>query len=274
MIQVRDLVYEFIGHDGQRVRALRGINLTVREGDSIAVLGANGSGKTTLARCLNGLYVPTSGSVQVDGMDTRDPGSHNEIRRRVGLLFQNPENQIVAATVEREIAFGLENLGLDREEMHRRVERMLSWFHLQQYRDQAPHLLSGGEMQRLAIAAVMAMEPHCLVLDEPTSLLDPPSRRELLERVIDLHRRPAEFGPMTTILITQYPAEALIADRVLVLHCGRIIYDETPDTLFQRSKSLHGMGLTSPIEYELYALLMHCNDHSVRLKDLLLPPIL
>jgi energy-coupling factor transport system ATP-binding protein len=274
MIQIADLVYDFAGPQGERVRALDGVCLTIREGESIAVLGANGSGKTTLARCLNALYLPTSGRVEVDGMDTRNPALHGEIRRRVGLLFQNPENQIVAATVEREIAFGLENLGLGRDEMQHRVERMLTWTRLEKYRHHAPHLLSGGELQRLAIAAVMAMEPRYLILDEPTSLLDPPSRREFLRRVVDLHQHSDDFGAITTVLITQYPAEALIADRVLVLHRGQIIYDETPDRLFQRVEELHELGLTSPIEYELYALLSRHHTPSISLKDLVLPPIL
>ncbi len=274
MIQLTDLCYDFAGPGGESVRALGGVNLTLSEGDSVAVLGANGSGKTTLARCLNGLYVPTSGKVEVDGMDSRDPTLRSEIRRRVGLLFQNPENQIVAATVEREIAFGLENLGLERDEMRSRVERMLALFGLDHLRQQPPHLLSGGEKQRLAIAAVMAMEPRYLVLDEPTSLLDPPSRRQLLRLVLELHRPSNSYGPITTVLITQFPAEALVARRVLVLHRGRIIFDESPDILFQRVEALHNVGLSSPVEYELHALLSTLYRHSIPLKDLVLPPIL
>jgi energy-coupling factor transport system ATP-binding protein len=277
MIRVTDLTYEYVGHDDRRDLALTGVGLEIHEGECVAIMGANGSGKTTLARCLNGLYLPTSGSVEIDDLDTRDPQARREIRRRVGFLFQNPENQIVAATVEGEIAFGLENLGLARAEMRRRVDRMLSLFDLERYRQQPPHLLSGGEMQRLAIAAVMAMEPNYLILDEPTSLLDPSSRNRLLALVAGVDGgipSASGTGAITTVLITQFPAEALIADRLLVLHRGRIIHDEPPDKLFQRAAALHEIGLTSPIDYELYAYLRDRLGVHIPLKDLVLPPIL
>ena len=243
MIRVTNLTFEYADGD-TRSRVLKGIDLTLREGEAVGMMGANGSGKTTLARCLNGLLLPTAGEVVVDGFSTADPRNLPEIRRRVGMVFQNPENQFVSATVEREIAFGLENLGLPHDEMHAIVERMLDRFNLEAYRTHPPHLLSGGEMQRLALAAVVAMSPRYLILDEPTSLLDVPARREGLSLLAQLR----EQG-MAVLLITQYPEEILPLDRLLICHQGKIVFDGPPDQGFRRVEALAEIGVDVPAEY-------------------------
>jgi len=245
MIEVIDLVFQYPS-DGRR-EALSRINLRITEGESLSIMGNNGSGKTTLARCLNGLYKPTSGKVVVDGMDTADPSTEIEIRRRVGLVFQNPDNQIVSTTVEREIAFGLENLGMEPERMHREVEDLLRRFGLEKYRNRPPHLLSGGEKQLLALASVLAMRPKYLILDEPTSLLDPKGRRKILSFLSDLQG-------VTPILITQFPEEALLTSRLIILEGGRILYDDRPERIFEKVGELKQLGLSVPLEFELRGL--------------------
>ena len=188
MIRISNLVFEYTNGE-EKNRVLNGIDLTIREGECIGLMGPNGSGKTTLARCLNGLLLPIEGEVLVDDLNTNEAAEISEIRRRVGMVFQNPENQIVSTTVEREIAFGLENLGMDYKQMHETVDKMLEQFNLQKYRNHPPHLLSGGEMQRLALASVMAMCPKYLVFDEPTSLLDLASRKSLLSLISEFHNK-------------------------------------------------------------------------------------
>jgi energy-coupling factor transporter ATP-binding protein EcfA2 len=231
MIKVSNLTFIYPRNQDSKSRVLNGVDLTIQEGESIAVMGANGSGKTTLARCLNALLLPTVGDVWVDEMNTKDVSAHQEIRRRVGMVFQNPENQIVSTTVEREIAFGLENLGVPHAEMHKIVDEMLAQFRLTEYRRHPPHLLSGGEMQRLALAAVLAMSPKYLIFDEPTSLLDPESRKHLLSLISKCHAdNPPDLSSegISTLFITQYPEEALFCDRLLILSQGRIAFDDKP----------------------------------------------
>lgn len=252
MIDVRNLSFSFSETGGQPY-ALKNVSLTIREGETIAVMGKNGSGKSTFGRCLNGLLQPTAGEVLVDGFSTRDASRLIEIRRRVGMVFQNPDNQIVSATVEREIAFGLENLGLPYDEMHRRVEEMLEIFDLRAHRNRPPHALSGGEKQRLALAAVTAMKPSYLVLDEPTSLLDPKSRKEVLRFVHALHAKAAGHA-VTTILITQFPEEALTAERLIIFHDGRIVQDGKPEEIFAEI-DLHPYGLEPPVKFRVLELL-------------------
>jgi len=253
MIALRDVCFDYDLPGGQTRRVLDRVTLEFREGESIAVMGPNGSGKTTLARCLNGLLVPTEGEVLVDGLTTRDPSVLREIRRRVGLVFQNPEHQIVSTTVEREIAFGLENLGVPPQEMRVRVERLLEQFDLRHCRNHPPHLLSGGEKQRVALASVLAMNPRYLVLDEPTSLLDPPSRGEL-RRLLE-----ESAGELCTVLITQYPEEALGAERLIVLHQGRVEFDDAPEDVFTKVAELKAIGLDVPMSFELQRL-WNCHD--------------
>lgn len=252
MIVVEDLVVEYVTQGGERVRAVDGVSLALRPGERVGLIGPNGCGKTTLARCLNALILPSAGRVEVDGIDTRDDSRRVELRQRVGMVFQNPDNQLVAATVEREIAFGLENLGVPWEQMQVLVEQALRQFGLEQYRKHPPHLLSGGEKQRLALAAVSAMRPRYLILDEPTSLLDPVSRDAVVESALrfgslagdaDSDQSPA------VLLITQFPEEVLALDRVLVMHRGRLIADDSPKGIFSRVDRLKEIGLEPPVEF-------------------------
>jgi len=234
MIEVDDLEFGYKLKDGSRLLALKGISVEISEGESVAIIGSNGSGKSTLARCLNGLLMPQRGEVRVDGLEVGQRANWEQIRQRVGMIFQNPDNQIVSTTVEREIAFGLENLALPSEQLRARVEEILRQFHLRDLRHRPPHLLSGGEKQRLSIAAVLAMRPKYLILDEPTSLLDPVGRREVREL---LQRLFAE-GKVTLVHITQFPEEAAEAQRVLVLHGGELVLEGSPEEVFAKRERL------------------------------------
>lgn len=247
MIQVRDVEFSYRLRDGGHLLALKGISLQISEGSSVAIIGSNGSGKSTLALCLNGLLVPQSGEVKVDGLDVRQRSCHEEVRRRVGMVFQNPDNQIISTTVEREIAFGLENLAVPGEQLRARTEEVLEQFHLKELRHRPPHLLSGGEKQRLSIAAVVAMWPKYLILDEPTSLLDPVGRREVRE----LLKRLCAEGQVTVVHITQFPEEAAEAQRVLILHQGELAIEGSPEEVFAHGERLAQMGLRSPFPMEL-----------------------
>ena len=238
MIRLQDLYFSY----GGNIPALQDIQLDIRPGERLAVIGPNGSGKSTLARCLNGLCRPQEGRVAVDDLSTDDDEALFSIRQRVGMVFQNPDDQLVATSVEAEIAFGLENIALPPAEMHRRVDETLCAFHLETYRHHPPHHLSGGEKQRLAVAAAVALRPRYLVLDEPTSLLDPQSRTEvdhLLERLQE------DFG-ITTIYITQNLAEAARSERIVVLHQGKVYCDNTPAEVFADVDGLRAIGLDLP----------------------------
>jgi energy-coupling factor transporter ATPase len=268
MLKITNLIFEYPSRAEANTRVLNGVDLSIREGEAVGLIGANGSGKTTLARCLNGLLVPTEGDVWVDDLNTRESANLAEIRRRVGMVFQNPENQIVSTTVEREIAFGLENLGVPYEEMHRIVDDMLLQFDLEKYRQHPPHLLSGGEMQRLALASVMAMSPKYLIFDEPTSLLDPASRKMVLALISELHLDNSKKAPaeqITTLFITQYPEEGLGFDRLLILHEGKIVFDDKPTEIFQKVEELHELDLDVPIEYEVTHYLKKLSDGKISL---------
>ena len=247
MIDVRDLEFSYRLRDGGRLMALKGVSLKISEGETVAIIGSNGSGKSTLARCLNGLLVPQSGEVWVDGLDVRQRTNWDDVRRRVGMVFQNPDNQIVSTTVEREIAFGLENLAIPSGLLRDRVEEVLDQFHLLDFRQRPPHLLSGGEKQRLSIAAVLAMRPKYLILDEPTSLLDPVGRREVRE----LLGRLCADGQVSVVHITQFPEEAAESPRVLVLHKGKLVMEGCPDEVFSQGDRLAQLGLRPPFPVEL-----------------------
>jgi energy-coupling factor transport system ATP-binding protein len=275
MISICNLTLDFETQDGVR-RVLNDISLEIADGEFVALMGANGSGKTSLARCLNGILLPSSGHVMIDGLETRNAKDLIEIRRRLGMVFQNPDNQIVAPTVEREIAFGPENLGVPRPEMHRRVDNLLELFHLEPYRRQAPHLLSGGEKQRVALAAVMAMQPRHIIFDEPTSLLDYESRCQVLALMQQLASSPNPFSeqPLTIVLITQFPEEALFAERLLVLDNGRLVMDGPPKETFLRVDELQQLGLRPPIEFIAYVEAVKNKSEAPPLEDFLLSPIL
>ena len=268
MIKINNLIFEYPGSGGEaKNRVLDGIDLTIREGECLGLMGPNGAGKTTLARCLNGLLLPTAGEVLVDDMNTNETAKISEIRRLVGMVFQNPENQIVSTTVEREIAFGLENLGMDYERMHETVDKMLEQFDLQKYRNHPPHLLSGGEMQRLALASVMAMSPKYIVFDEPTSLLDLASRKVLLSLISKFHKKNRTAGKtqISTLFITQYPEETLTFDRLLVLNQGQIVLDDKPTEIFQKVEELKNLGLEVPAEFEVNHYLKKNSDGKLSL---------
>ena len=243
IITAENLVFEYVDQDtGEKNRVLKGIDLTVKKGEFLAVLGHNGSGKSTLAKHFNGILMPTEGRVTVDGIDTRDEGRLVDLRRRVGMVFQNPDNQMVATIVEEDVAFAPENLGVPRDEIRRRVDRALETVGMSDFKRHAPHMLSGGQKQRVAIAGVLAMEPEILVMDEPTAMLDPIGRFEVLETVKRLNR---EQG-MTVALITHYMDEAVQADRVVVVDSGRIAMEGTPRQVFPRVEELVKLGLDVP----------------------------
>lgn len=280
MIEVSGLTLDHPSPTGAR-RVLDDLSVSIADGEFVAIMGANGAGKTSFARCLNGLLLPTAGEIRIDGLSALDDQHLPAIRRSLGMVFQNPDNQIVSATVERDIAFGLENLGLPREEMVRRVDAMLSLFHLEKYRNHPPHLLSGGEKQRLAIAGVVAMQPRHLIFDEPTSLLDYPSRVELLNLAVHLNRGEKTFTsePLTILFITQFPEEALFARRLLVFDHGRIMFDGPPTTIFQQVEALHAIGLRPPVEFPVWQKLQEMQAQTGNItfssiEDLILKPIL
>ena len=228
------------------VKVLNGISFEIHEGDRIALMGSNGSGKSTLALVIKGLYRIESGVITIDGVS-----AENSPPEKTGLVFQNPENQLAAATVEREIAFGLENMGLPYEEIHRRVDSALDAFDLTDYRKHPPHLLSGGQMQKVALASVTAMSPKYLILDEPTSLLDPLSRKDFF-RTLEL--QPKEMG---ILYITQIPDEALFFNRLIVLKDGAIFYDGNPETIFMDQQLAQEASIEAPIGYKIRRLLLN-----------------
>ena len=235
----------------QPVYALDGVSVQVKRGEFVAVLGANGCGKSTLAKHFNAILLPESGKVYVEGMDTADEDKLYDIRQTVGMVFQNPDNQIVATVVEEDVAFALENLGVPQDEMRRRVDDSMKMAGIYEYRERAPHNLSGGQKQRVAIAGVLAMKPKCIVLDEPTAMLDPQGRREVIETVERLNR---EEG-MTVVLITHHMDEATHAGRVVAMNDGKIVADGTPAEVFSQVELLRSVGLSVPETTELlYAL--------------------
>ena len=248
MIQTESLRFAYPADEGQKpVYALRGVDLTIEKGGFVVVLGHNGSGKSTLAKTFNAVLLPAGGKVWVEGMDTLDQELLLAIRQRVGMVFQNPDNQIVANVVEEDVAFAPENLGVPTEEIRRRVDGALKAVGMDQFVTHAPHLLSGGQKQRIAIAGVIAMEPACIVLDEATAMLDPIGRREVLSTV---HRLNREKG-ITVVLITHHMNEAEDADRVVVMNDGRVDLDGTPEEVFSQVAHLRHLGLTVPDTVDL-----------------------
>lgn len=248
MIETKALEYAYPAEEGAApVLALRGVDTAIEKGSFVVVLGHNGSGKSTFAKCLNAILLPCGGRVYVEGMDTQDEACLLEIRRRVGMVFQNPDNQIVANVVEEDVAFAPENLGVPTEEIRRRVDDALAAVDMTAFMTHAPHLLSGGQKQRVAIAGVIAMEPACIVLDEATAMLDPIGRQEVLSAVHKLNR---EKG-ITVVLITHHMNEAEDADRVIVMDDGRIALDGTPKEVFTQVEALRSMGLTVPDTVDL-----------------------
>ncbi len=247
-LTVKNLKFSYPGtEDDQSVPVFEDLNLTVEEGSFVAILGGNGCGKSTLAKHFNSILLPCGGRVCVYGMDTSKEDMLIAIRRTVGMVFQNPDNQIVANVVEEDVAFGPENLGYESAEIRQRVDAALQQVGMYEYREHAPHLLSGGQKQRVAIAGVIAMEPKCIVLDEPTAMLDPRGRREVMETILRLNR---EKG-ITVVLITHHMDEAAMAQRVVVLHNGTVAADGTPQQVFSQVEKLHAIRLAAPETVEL-----------------------
>ena len=270
MIDIQEISYFYSSEDESQVSAIENITLQIREGEYVAIMGHNSSGKTTLARCLNALLNPQSGKVYVDRLCTSEEQNIIPIRKKVGMVFQNPDNQIVSTTVEREIAFGLENLGVPTETIRQVVTAILERFDLTRYRKYPPHLLSGGEKQRVALASVLAMNPKYLVLDEPTSMLDPKGRQELLELLAEIKTDNAQkktTDQITIILITQFPEEALEADRLIIMEHGKIVFDDNPWIVFQNVNEIKEIGLDVPIEFEIMPLLLEKGYSSDVLKE-------
>ncbi len=255
MIETESLRFAYPADEGgEPVFALRGVDLTIEKGSFVVVLGHNGSGKSTLAKTFNAVLLPTGGKVYVEGMDTLDEGLLLAVRQRVGMVFQNPDNQIVANVVEEDVAFAPENLGVPSEEIRRRVDDALRTVGMYDFVRHAPHLLSGGQKQRIAIAGVLAMEPECIVLDEATAMLDPVGRKEVLSTV---HRLNREKG-ITVVLITHHMNEAEEADRVIVMDDGKVAMDGTPAEVFTQVSDLRHMGLTVPDTVDLLDRLRRC----------------
>ena len=247
-INVEHLNYQYPGVDNTPgIGVFEDLNLTVESGFFVAILGGNGCGKSTLAKHFNSILLPCGGTVYVNGMDTKNEDLLLKIRRSVGMVFQNPDNQIVANVVEEDVAFGPENLGVASPEIRRRVDKALKQVGMYEYKDHAPHLLSGGQKQRIAIAGIIAMEPKCIVLDEPTAMLDPRGRREVMDTVLRLNSE----KNITVVLITHHMDEAAMAQRVVVLHRGQIAADGTPREVFSQVDLLHRLGLASPETVEL-----------------------
>ena len=254
-ITAEKLAYTYPGvDDAPGVVVFEELNLSIEEGSFVAVLGSNGCGKSTLAKHFNSILLPSGGKVYVSGLDTSDEEKLIQIRKTVGMVFQNPDNQIVANVVEEDVAFAPENLGISSPVIRQRVDTALKLVDMYKYRNHAPHLLSGGQKQRVAIAGVIAMEPKCIVLDEPTAMLDPKGRAEVMETVKRLNR---EKG-ITVILITHHMDEAAQAQRVVVLDKGKVALDGTPREVFSQIEKLHSMGLAAPETVELCSKLNAC----------------
>ena len=248
IIKAEHLQYTYPGvDDTPGVAVFEDMNLTVEEGTFVAVLGSNGCGKSTLAKHFNSILLPCGGKVWVCGMDTADENKLISVRRNVGMVFQNPDNQIVANVVEEDVAFGPENLGISSAEIRHRVDKALKQVGMSHYAQHAPHLLSGGQKQRVAIAGIIAMEPKCIVLDEPTAMLDPRGRREVMETITKLNQ---DKG-ITVVLITHHMDEAARAQRVVMMHRGKVAADGTPEEVFCQVELLHELGLAAPETVEL-----------------------
>ncbi len=252
MIRSENLTFEYIRRDEEGnvesiAKALDSVSITVKRGDFVAILGHNGSGKSTLAKQINAILVPTEGTLYVDGMDTQEEERLWDIRQTAGMVFQNPDNQIIATVVEEDVGFGPENLGVPTQEIWERVERSLRAVGMYEYRTHSPNRLSGGQKQRVAIAGIMAMKPKCIVLDEPTAMLDPNGRREVIRTVRELNRREG----VTVLLITHYMEEVIHADRVIVMDDGKVVMQGTPREIFSQVEKLKEYRMDVPQITEL-----------------------
>lgn len=242
MLTAADVRFQYEYENEAPHVVLKGIDLSIEKGSFVALLGHNGCGKSTLAKHFNALLLPTGGQVLVEGMDTAEEENTYPVRRLVGMVLQNPDNQLVSTIVEEDVAFGPENLGLPPAEIRRRVDEALQAVDMYEYKDHSPHKLSGGQKQRVAIAGVIAMHPACLLLDEPTAMLDPKGRREVLDTICRLNKQQG----MTVVLITHYMEEAALADRVVVMDDGHVLADDAPEAVFEQGDLLRSLGLDVP----------------------------
>ena len=247
IIKIDNLYFQYPhGEDEEPKLAIKGVSLEIEEGSFTAIIGQNGSGKSTLAKNLNGLLLPSKGAVYVSGMDTRDEDKIWDIRQTAGMVFQNPDNQLVSAIVEDDVAFGPENIGIDPVEIRARVDEALDAVKMGKYKRKAPHLLSGGQKQRIAIAGVVAIRPRCIIFDEPTAMLDPRGRKDIMEIIEKLHRE-----GITVILITHFMDEAVKADRVVIMNKGEILLDGTPEHVFSQDELIRSARLDVPMATEI-----------------------
>ena len=247
-IEARGISFSYaMEDDPSPIRVFEDLDLKIKEGEMVAILGHNGSGKSTLAKHFNAILIPDEGQLQVAGMDTRNGDLLYDIRQEVGMVFQNPDNQIVATVVEEDVAFGLENIGVEPSEIRTRVDDALERVGISEYKKHAPHRLSGGQKQRVAIAGIIAMRPRCIVLDEPTAMLDPAGRREVMKTILELNR----VHGITIVLITHYMDEAAQCDRVVVMDSGSVLLDSTPKDVFSHVKMLKTVGLDVPQATEI-----------------------
>lgn len=248
MIKSEDLVFKYVNAEEQTEKvAINHVSMEVKKGEFLVILGHNGSGKSTMAKHMNALLLPSGGKMYVDGLDTSDIENLWEVRRRAGMVFQNPDNQLVATIVEEDVAFGPENLGIDPKEIRERVDNSLKAVGMYEYRKHAPHLLSGGQKQRIAIAGILAMRPKCIVLDEPTAMLDPSGRNEVMKTIKEVNKK---FG-ITIILITHYMDEAAQADRIIVMDKGEKVMEGIPREIFSQVEKIKSIGLDVPQVTEL-----------------------
>ena len=273
IVEAKNLPFEYIRRDEEGnvegiTTAVDNVNIEIKAGDFVAVLGHNGSGKSTFAKHLNALVMPTEGTVYVDGMDTKDSGNTLSIRQTAGMVFQNPDNQIVGTLVDEEVGFGPENIGVPTEEIWERVEKSLKAVGMYQFRSASPNKLSGGQKQRVAIAGIVAMKPKCIVLDEPTAMLDPLGRKEVLNVLHELNRK----ENVTIILITHYMEEVIDADYVYVMDGGKLVMDGTPRQIFTQVEMLKSMRLDVPqvteLAYELKKAGLPIKDGIIRNEEL------
>lgn len=268
IIKIDNLIFEYKkAEEDKPVRAIDDISLQIEKGSFTAILGKNGSGKSTLAKNLNGLLLPTSGVIYVNGYDTADDEHIWDVRQSAGMVFQNPDNQLVSAIVEDDVAFGPENLGIEPAEIRRRVDKALDDVNMGEYKGKPPHLLSGGQKQRVAIAGVVAMKPTCIIFDEPTAMLDPKGRREIMSIISELHAE-----GITVILITHFMEEAVDADRVIIMHDGKIFLDGTPQEVFAQRDKILSVNLDIPMVVELADKLRDCGidvpENIIRMEEM------
>lgn len=251
MIRTEKLFFRYEDEKDETMYALKNVNLHVKDGEFVVIIGHNGSGKSTLSKLFNGIYYPTKGKIFIDNLDTSDEINIWEIRKRAGMVFQNPDNQLVATIVEEDVAFGPENLGLPSEEIRKRVDEALEIVKMSDYKRKPPHHLSGGQKQRIAIAGILAMKPRCIIFDEPTAMLDPSGRKEVMQTIHHLNKT----EKMTIIHITHFMDEAVHADRILVMDNGEVVLEGTPKFVFSQVEKLKTIGLDVPqvtlLSYEL-----------------------